>query len=49
MRQNLGSNPQISCKMVMDVIMIMGFLYLMRNVFILTTGICFTTRTNFRL
>jgi len=34
MMQNFGSKPKTICKTVMEVMMMMGFLYLMINAFI---------------
>ncbi len=34
MRQNFGSKPQMSCKIVIDTVMIIGFLYFKMSAFI---------------
>ena len=34
MIQNFGSKPQISCKIVIDIVIIIGFLYFIINFFI---------------
>lgn len=38
MMQNLGSNPNISCRIITELVMISGFLYLIRNAFILAAA-----------
>jgi hypothetical protein len=34
MAQNFGSNPKMNCSTITEVVMMIGFLYLIKNVFI---------------
>jgi len=36
--QNFGSNPKMSCKIITDVVIIIGFLYFMNLCFILAAA-----------
>jgi hypothetical protein len=35
MMQNLGSHPKISCKIIIEVVIITGFLYFTKNALII--------------